>query len=252
MKKFAMTAVVSVVALLGSGCVSLEEFNRTVKSLENEQQANTALAAENARLEGEVDKLRSDNMALDRSLQEIKDQASRTPTVSEEDLISKMQEIWGKGLRSDEWEYVRTGSAVGIRLDDSGVLFKTGSWDLTDGTKGKLDKLATILVDKLNKDANLFVRIDGHTDTDPVKKLTAKGIKDNTHLSTMRAMAVREYLVSKGAKADRLFVAGFGEFWPLAGGNSAKDKQRNRRVEVYLGDANALSIGALPGAQVSK
>lgn len=252
MNKFALTAVVSVVALLGSGCVSLEEYNRTVKTLENEQEANTALAAENSRLEGEVDKLRSDNMALDRSLQEIKDQASRTPMVSEEDLISKMKKVWGDGLRSDEWEYINTGAAVGIRLDDSGVLFKTGSWDLTDGTKSKLDKLAVILVEKLKKDANLFVRIDGHTDNDPVKKLSAKGIKDNTHLSAMRAMSVKEYLVSKGAKADRLFVAGFGEFWPLAAGSSAKDKQRNRRVEVYLGDANALSIGALPGAQVKK
>jgi chemotaxis protein MotB len=96
------------------------------------------------------------------------------------------------------------------------------------------------------------VRVDGHTDSDPVKKAKAAGIKDNMHLSTMRAMAVKDFLVSKGVPADRVFVAGFGEYWPLNTGNTPKDKQRNRRVEVYLGSADALSIGALPGASVSK
>ena len=109
-----------------------------------------------------------------------------------------------------------------------------------------------ITATQVKTDATLFVRVDGHTDSDPVKKLKTKGINDNIHLSTMRAMAVRDFLVSKGVPQDRVFVAGFGEFWPIAAGKSAKDKQRNRRVEVYLGDPDALSIGALPGAQVAK
>ena len=132
------------------------------------------------------------------------------------------------------------------------MLFKSGSWDLTDNTKSKLTELAGIIAKKVKTDATLFVRVDGHTDSDPVKKLKTKGINDNIHLSTMRAMAVRDFLVSKGVPQDRVFVAGFGEFWPIAAGKSAKDKQRNRRVEVYLGDPDALSIGALPGAQVAK
>ncbi|MBZ0136595.1 MAG: OmpA family protein [Planctomycetes bacterium] len=253
MKKILMSLAVVAAFPLLTGCVSMEEFDRVQKHLETEQEANRAIAAENARLEGLVSNLKTDREKHLAAIEELR--KNQGPAISEDDLVKRMQEIWGDGLRNSgsEWEYVQSGGAVGVRMDDSGVLFKSGSWDLTDGTKSKLSELAKIVSGKVKTDPNLFIRVDGHTDNDPVKKLKAKGIQDNIHLSTMRAMAVRDFLVSAGVPKDRIFVAGFGEYWPLNAGNSAKDKQRNRRVEVYLGDPNALSIGALPGqAQVQK
>lgn len=254
MKKLVMSLVaVSTMTLLGSGCVSVDEFNRTAEHLNTEKQANAALSAENTRLEGEVNKARTDREKMQSTIEQLKAQLEKSPTISEDDIVKRIQDIWGAGLGgNDKWEYVQSGGAVGVRMDDSGVLFKSGSWDLTDNTKSKLAELADIIAKKVKTDANLMVRVDGHTDSDPVKKLKSKGINDNIHLSTMRAMAVRDFLVSKGVPQDRVFVAGFGEFWPIAAGKAAKDKQRNRRVEVYLGDPDALSIGALPGAQVAK
>jgi flagellar motor protein MotB len=249
MKKFLMSFVAfSAFALLGSGCVSLEEFERVQKHLETSEEANSALAAENGRLGDEVSRLRSER---DKNLAQIKamqDASANQPAISDDELMKRFKDIWGNDMNG--WETVRSGGAMGVRMDDSGVLFKSGSWDLTENTKTKLAELADIISKQLKGDT--FVRVDGHTDSDPVKKLASKGIKDNMHLSTMRAMAVKDFLVSKGVPADRVFVAGFGEFWPLNTGNTAKDKQRNRRVEVYLGSADALSIGALPGATVSK
>lgn len=254
MKKLVMSLVaVSTMTLLGSGCVSVDEFNRTAEHLNTEKQANAALSAENTRLEGEVNKARTDREKMQSTIEQLKAQLEKSPTISEDDIVKRIQDIWGAGLGgNDKWEYVQSGGAVGVRMDDSGVLFKSGSWDLTDNTKSKLAELADIIAKKVKTDANLMVRVDGHTDSDPVKKLKSKGINDNVHLSTMRAMAVRDFLVSKGVPQDRVFVAGFGEFWPIAAGKAAKDKQRNRRVEVYLGDPDALSIGALPGTQVAK
>ncbi|MCA8912316.1 MAG: OmpA family protein [Planctomycetes bacterium] len=254
MKKIVMSLVaLSTMALLGSGCVSLDEYNRTAAHLQTEQEANIALSAENTRLEGEVNKARVDRETLTTTIKELRTQLENSPKIGEDEIVNRIKEIWGEGLGgNDKWEYVQSGGAVGVRMDDSGVLFKSGSWDLTDNTKSKLTELAGIIAKKVKTDATLFVRVDGHTDSDPVKKLKTKGINDNIHLSTMRAMAVRDFLVSKGVPQDRVFVAGFGEFWPIAAGKSAKDKQRNRRVEVYLGDPDALSIGALPGAQVAK
>lgn len=254
MKRILMSLVaVSTMAMLGSGCVSLDEYNRTAEHLQTEQEANRALAADNARLEGEVTKAQTDRERLLATIEQLQEQANKTPTLDEDALVKRFQDIWGSGLGgNDNWEYVQSGGAVGVRMDDSGVLFKSGSWDLTDNTKTKLAELAGIISKKVKTDASLMVRVDGHTDSDPVKKLKSKGINDNIHLSTMRAMAVRDFLVSKGVPQDRIFVAGFGEFWPIAAGKANKDKQRNRRVEVYLGDPDALSIGALPGAQVAK
>lgn len=251
MKKILMSTVLfSSFALLGSGCVSLDEYNRVVKHLETEKEANVALAAENGRLGDELSTSRGERAKLLSQIEAIKEASAKSPTISEDDFYKAMREMWDSDMKG--WETVRSGGAMGVRMDDSGVLFKSGSWDLTDNTKSKLAELATLISNKLKSDAGVLVRVDGHTDNDPVKKLKAQGIKDNVHLSTMRAMAVREFLVSKGVPADRIFVAGFGEHWPLNTGNSAKDKQRNRRVEVYLGSADALSIGALPGAVVSK
>ncbi len=189
---------------------------------------------------------------LETQVHELKNALEKQPQISEEDLVSRFKEIWGTDLRSSEWEMVRSGGAVGVRMDDSGVLFKSGSWDLTSQTKTRLKKLADVMKSKLDQNPGLFVRVDGHTDSDPIKKLKSKGIENNIHLSAQRAMAVRAYLVSSGLPKDRVFVAGFGEFWPVASGKSSKAKMRNRRVEVYLGDPDALSIGHLPDAQVSK
>ncbi|MCA8913972.1 MAG: OmpA family protein [Planctomycetes bacterium] len=252
MKKILMSIVaLSTIGLLGSGCVSLDEYNRVQKHLDSEMEANRALGAENVRLGDEVGKLRNERTDLLSSIDKMQAEMSKKPEYTGEDMLKKIQELWGKDM-GGSWEMVQSGGAVGVRMDDSGVLFKSGSWDLTDNTKGKLKELAGIISKKLKTDANLFVRVDGHTDTDPVKKLKAQGIMDNVHLSAMRAMAVKNYLSSQGVPADRVFVAGFGEYWPINSGSTNKDKQRNRRVEVYLGDADALSIGALPGATVSK
>jgi chemotaxis protein MotB len=100
----------------------------------------------------------------------------------------------------------------------------------------------------LDSDRDAVVRVDGHTDNDPIKSLKDKGVIDNTDLSTRRAMAVRQFLSEKGIAKDRIFVAGFGEFWPVQTGNDAKAKQANRRVEIFMGDADALSIGKQGGA----
>jgi flagellar motor protein MotB len=250
MKKFLMSFFAfSAFALLGSGCVSLDEFNRVQRNLETEMEANAALSAENSRLGDEVGRLRNEHGKNLAQIKAMQDASANQPAISDDELMKRFKDIWG-GNDMNGWETVRSGGAMGVRMDDSGVLFKSGSWDLTENTKTKLTELAQMINDSLKADT--FVRVDGHTDNDPVKKLKAKGINDNMHLSTMRAMAVKDFLVSKGVPADRVFVAGFGEFWPLNTGNTAKDKQRNRRVEVYLGTADGLSIGALPGATVSK
>ncbi|MBK8205853.1 MAG: OmpA family protein [Planctomycetes bacterium] len=250
MKKILLSIVaVSAVALLG-GCVSLEEYETTRGMYETEAEANAALAAENARLEASLNKEKSDKAALQKSLEEIQKAAANQPAIDKDAMLEELKKIWGGNM--GEWETVRSGGAIGVRLDDSGVLFTSGSWTLTDNTKKTLTKLAGIMKDKMSN-PNMFVRIDGHTDSDPIKSLKGKGIADNTHLSSMRAMAVRDFLATQGIPKERIFVAGFGENWPIATGSSSRDKQRNRRVEVYMGDADALSIGSLPAAsQVSK
>ena len=77
-----------------------------------------------------------------------------------------------------------------------------------------------------------ILRVDGHTDTRPV---TGNGqFKSNWELSAARAVAVVQYLISKGVEPDRLAAAGFGQFQPIDQGTDDASLARNRRIELKL------------------
>jgi OmpA-OmpF porin, OOP family len=71
------------------------------------------------------------------------------------------------------------------------------------------------------------VIIEGHTDSDGRAAW-------NQTLSVHRAKAVREHLVSAGAKPRQLSVIGFGQFRPHAPNVSAKNKRSNRRAVLIV------------------
>ena len=52
--------------------------------------------------------------------------------------------------------------------------------------------------------------------------------------SSARATSVVKFLISRGVPADRLVAAGFGEFQPIAEGDSKEARDQNRRIELKL------------------
>ena len=77
-----------------------------------------------------------------------------------------------------------------------------------------------------------MLRVDGHTDNVP---LSGTGrYADNWELSSARATSVVKYLIGEGVPANRLVAAGFGEFQPIAEGDTDVDRATNRRIELKL------------------
>jgi chemotaxis protein MotB len=116
----------------------------------------------------------------------------------------------------------------------SEIFFESGSADL--GAEGlvQLDKLAQALLDlegRIPREINWVLRIDGHTDARPISTPT---FASNWELSAARAISVAKYLVGRGVQPNRLAAAGFGQFQPIAPGNSEADLRRNRRIELKL------------------
>ena len=126
---------------------------------------------------------------------------------------------------------------VGDRfLLPSELLFASASASLGPAGKVELDKLARVLlnvVEEIPDDIEWILRIDGHTDLIPIN--TAE-FPSNWELSTARAVAVVRYLSEQGVPDKRMVAAGFGEFFPVAQGNSAQALQKNRRIELKLTD----------------
>lgn len=126
---------------------------------------------------------------------------------------------------------------VGDRfLLPSELLFASGSASLGPDGKRELDKLAEVLlnvVSAIPDDIDWILRIDGHTDRIPIN---TPEFPSNWELSTARAVAVVRYLASQGVPEKRMVAAGFGEFFPVATGNTPEALQQNRRIEIKLTD----------------
>ena len=89
--------------------------------------------------------------------------------------------------------------------------------------KSKLTELAAKL-----KDINLEAIVaTGHTDS--VGKA-----EYNQKLSVRRADSVKEYLVSAGVAADRIYTSGKGETQPVADNKTKEGRDKNRRVEIEV------------------
>jgi chemotaxis protein MotB len=117
----------------------------------------------------------------------------------------------------------------------SEVLFPSGGAELNDPGKLEMGKLATAILElsrEIPSEINWVLRVDGHTDNVPLSG--AGKYADNWELSSGRATSVVKYLISQGVPADRLVAAGFGQYQPIAEGDSAEARSQNRRIELKL------------------
>jgi chemotaxis protein MotB len=154
-------------------------------------------------------------------------------------LAQRVQEL--SRYRSDFFGRLRAilGSRPDIRIVgdrfvfQAEVFFDTGQAVLKPEGRAELDKLAVALLElsrQIPQEIAWVLRVDGHTDVRPI----AGGTRTNWELSAARAIAVVQYLISKGVSPHRLVAAGFGEFQPIDPGTSEEAYSRNRRIELKL------------------
>ena len=114
------------------------------------------------------------------------------------------------------------------------VLFSKGQAALNPEGQTEMLKLADALKQlerEIPGDIAWVLRVDGHTDADPI---LSPQFKSNWELSAARAIAVVNFLVANGVSPQHLVAAGFGEFQPIDPGSTEEAKSRNRRIELKL------------------
>jgi chemotaxis protein MotB len=118
----------------------------------------------------------------------------------------------------------------------SEVLFQPGAADLSPEGEAQIAQVVQTLnqvVPEIPASLNWIIRVDGHTDATPLSGTGA--FKDNWQLSQARALAVVRYMTEAlGFPPSRLAAAGFGEFQPVAQGQTAEAFAQNRRIELKL------------------
>jgi chemotaxis protein MotB len=118
----------------------------------------------------------------------------------------------------------------------SEVLFNPGSADLAPEGQAQIADVVKILDEvagKIPPGIDWIIRVDGHTDD--VQLSGAGEFKDNWQLSQARALSVVRFMQDNlGFPPQRLAATGFGEYQPVAAGESAQARAQNRRIELKL------------------
>lgn len=117
---------------------------------------------------------------------------------------------------------------VFINISDK-MLFKSGSYVVTDKAKSVLDKVAKVINDK----PDFECMVEGHTDNVP---FTGNAILlDNWDLSVKRATAIVRVLTKDlGVNPKQIIAAGRSEFVPLVDNNTAENRATNRRTRIVI------------------
>lgn len=89
----------------------------------------------------------------------------------------------------------------------------------------KADSLLDLVAASMQRRPDVKVEVGGHCDW-------IGSDAYNQKLSLRRAEAVRDYLISKGVKAENLTFQGYGETKPMADNKTAEGRALNRRVEL--------------------
>jgi len=264
-------ALVAVLGLLGSACVTQETYNAKVSELEklrqmqesqwgqklttcegmyqqksnalNECQVGVADLEDRLKKLGQnVDQLSTERKNLLQGLdqaranvEELRKQkaAADARAATFKNLMSKLRSMIDAGQLK---VVIRNGRML-ITLPND-VLFDSGKTQIKDEGKIALAQVAQVLATITDRQ---YI-VAGHTDNKKIK--TAK-FPSNWELSTARAVEVTKFLVDNGMRPESLAAAGYGEYSPVVANDTPENLAQNRRIEIVL----QPNIGDLPSLE---
>jgi chemotaxis protein MotB len=187
----------------------------------------------------EVDNLSNHLMTKESELaskeQLLKDREARLKVL--EDIVKKQDELMNAlsdrikkallGFNADELSVETRNGKVYVSMSDK-LLFRSGS----DAVEAKGIEALNKLGDVLQRNADINIQIEGHTDSIPI---ATTRFRDNWDLSGARSTSVVRILTNgKGIAPERITASGKGEFSPIAPNKTAEGRAKNRRTEIIL------------------
>ena len=188
--------------------------NSLDKSLSNQNQAGV-------NIDKLVDQINESNQYI-RHLVEVKSKSDSLNMVLTNNLTRSLSK---EELKEVDVQVLK--GVVYISLNDN-MLYKTGSYEISDRAAETLSKIAKIIMDYKDYD----VLVEGNTDNVPISR---ENIRNNWDLSCLRASSVVQYLQNNfGINPKRLTAGGRGEYNPLVSNETANGRQRNRRTQIII------------------
>ncbi|MBD0725279.1 hypothetical protein B6A10_08820 [Flavobacterium sp. L1I52] len=197
----------------------LKEHNQTLITTSKEMTILTAKGAEN--IEKALESIKEKDLKINRMQDALNKKDSVTLAV-----VTSLKSV--VGLNDPDIEINVEKGVVYISISDK-MLFKTGSYNVTDRAKSVLAKVAKVVNDK----PDFECMVEGHTDNVPY---IGNGILlDNWDLSVKRSTSIIRVLTNElGVKPEQLVAAGRSSYVPLVPNTSAENRAKNRRTRILV------------------
>lgn len=267
MKLTALPIAILTVSLMAGGCVSQKKYSE-VKNQNSElqlrvnqlntsnQECQSQLSTAQARvrsLEERIDAERANISSLQAALDKCLTASSQgnvniSKLVDEINSSNKyIQQLINAKNKSDSLNMVLTNNltrslsrdemrdvdvqvlkgVVYISLSDN-MLYKSGSYEISERAGQTLSKIAKIITDYQDYE----VLIEGNTDNVPINR---PNIRNNWDLSALRASSVVQALQNQyGVDPKRMTAGGRGEYNPVASNDTEGGRTKNRRTQIII------------------
>ena len=170
-------------------------------------------------VEKTLESLREKELKIDR----LQDALTKKDSVMLALVTSLKKEV---GISDPDIEINVEKGVVFISIADK-LLFKSGSYVVTDKAKEVLAKVAKVINGKPDFEA----MVEGHTDNVPYSK---PPLLDNWDLSVKRSTSVVRVLQELDVNPAQLIAAGRADYVPLVSNDTAENRARNRRTRIVV------------------
>ncbi len=142
------------------------------------------------------------------------------------ELKTQLEGVLGDAIDKHEIVVQQTSEGLIISLRDFGF-FNSGEAELLPGAAEQLRRTSQVLIQH-----KLEVRVEGHSDDQPIH---TSQFQSNWELSTARAMSVLRVLIDRaGFPPEKISIAGYGPYRPVADDATPEGRRMNRRVDLVI------------------
>ncbi len=196
----------------------LRETNKDLKEANTNITHLTSKGAQN--LEKSLESMKEKDLKINR----LQDALTKKDSVTFALVSSLKREV---GINDPDIEVNVEKGVVFISIADK-MLFKSGSYEVSDRARSVLAKVAKVV----NSKPDFECMVEGHTDNVPYRSNGV--ILDNWDLSVKRSTSVVRVLQDLGVKPSQLIAAGRGEYLPLVSNTTSENRSTNRRTRVVV------------------
>nr|WP_294937179.1 OmpA family protein [uncultured Flavobacterium sp.] len=196
----------------------LKKNNTDLINSSKEMTVLTTKGAEN--LEKSLESMREKDLKISR----LQDALTKKDSVTLALVTSLKREV---GIDDPDININVEKGVVMISIADN-LLFKSGSYEVSDRAKGVLSKVAKVI----NSKPDFECMVEGHTDNVPIKNAV---LLDNWDLSVKRATSIVRVLQKDlGVNPKQLIPAGRSYYIPLVDNDSPANRSKNRRTRIII------------------